>query len=73
MKQFFLVWNPKTGYTAHKHETEEKAVKECERLANEHPTNEFFVLKTIKRSKFCSVKTENLIPASSEYADDIPF
>ena len=46
---FFLVWNPSTGYTKHRHKTPELAEKEAQRLADEFPGKKFHVLLSLGR------------------------
>lgn len=48
---FFLVWNPQRGIPDHKHATEGEANIEADRLAREHPEEEFFVLSVLRRAK----------------------
>lgn len=49
---FFLVWNPQSGYTKYRHETEEAAAEEARRLAVLHPGKEFIVLRPVESVKF---------------------
>lgn len=46
---FFLVWNPKTGYTRRRHKTVDDAEKEAQRLANKRPDAKFHVLMSLGR------------------------
>jgi hypothetical protein len=53
---FYLVWNPARGIPTFKHWTYEDATTEAERLANKHPGEHFYVLKTIEM-----VQTQNVV------------
>jgi len=46
---FFLVWNPKTGYTKRRHSTVQQAESEAQRLADKIPGTEFHVLLSLGR------------------------
>ena len=46
---FFLVWNPSSGQTKHRHKTVEDAEKEANRLARENPGIKFHVLLSLGR------------------------
>lgn len=45
--KFYVVWNPSSGYTKYKHDCVSDARREAERLAWEHPGQEFHVLTTL--------------------------
>lgn len=45
--KFWLVWNGSTGYTHHRHLTEEAAIKEAGRLAGENTGCTFYVLQGV--------------------------
>lgn len=47
--QFWMVWSPQGGTPSTKHLTEQAALTEARRLAEQNPTRQFFVLKAIKR------------------------
>lgn len=47
MKQFWVVWNAYKGVPTVKHETEQSARDEAERLSILHPGHRFHVLKHI--------------------------
>lgn len=67
-KAYFVVWNPSSGYTRFKHESEQAAEREAQRLAREHKGQEFVVLATRSVSKSSDVTTERFEPE-----DQIPF
>lgn len=46
---FFLVWNPSTGKTFHRHRDHNRAMAEAQRLANENPGSKFHVLLSLGR------------------------
>ncbi len=71
MKSFFLVWSPSGQRPpAHRHETQDAATKEAERLAGEHAPAEFFVLEAVSVSQKPTVTTRSLELAGDR---DIPF
>lgn len=47
MDAFWLVWNEEGSAPRHKHETEEGARKEAERLARKQPGSRFHVLALV--------------------------
>lgn len=47
MNQFWLVWNVGGGAPTHKHDTEQSAIYEAERLARANPGQQFAVLEAI--------------------------
>ena len=62
---FYLVWTPTTGYTKFKHENYSSAKNEAERLALEHPNQEFYILQTCERCKVKNIEWEK--------SDPLPF
>lgn len=44
---FWMVLRDGTTYTSYRHETEESARKEAERLARENPNTRFYVLRCV--------------------------
>lgn len=53
MKKFWMVKG--AGPTSHQHPTKESAVKEAERLANQHPNCPFYVMEAMSYSR--SIRT----------------
>ncbi len=70
MKQFWFVWNPSGRDPSFKHETEESAILEAERLARANAGKEFVVLEAIAVRKVDSMMRINL---RQEFPDDQPF
>lgn len=71
MKQpFYLVWNPATGQTKHRHFTKQDAENEANRLALLHRGQEFIVLAPVSSTKTVEVQKE-----CYDYSDqdEIPF
>lgn len=62
---FYLVWNPSTGYTNHRHAHFNDAKTEAARLARAHPGQEFIIL-----SPCLKIQKKDII--ETEY-DEIPF
>lgn len=67
---FYLVWNPKTGYTQFRHKTRAEAQKEAERMAKNNRGEEFIVLAPLSSSKVVDVETVGFRYTGE---DDIPF
>lgn len=65
---YFLVWNPETGQTRHRHENLEQAEAEAARLAKNHRGSEFVVLAPI-----ASHKAVDTVRTKFEPHDEIPF
>ncbi|TAA20336.1 hypothetical protein [Pseudoxanthomonas winnipegensis] len=65
-ESFFLVWNPGGNSPRVRHDFEEQAIYEAERLAKNHPNEEFYVLKATHHCKAVTVKTTELF-------DQFPF
>ena len=79
MKPFWILWCP-TGPTPPRvrFSTEKQALKVAEKMAAEHPGQEFFVLLTVARSVRREVTTERFdmapVPLDRDDGDDdIPF
>ena len=68
MEKFYLVWEPRSGYTRYQHESKESAVAEAERLACLEEDKEFFVLEPVSVS-------QRMKPVSTAFfpADEPPF
>lgn len=67
MKQFWIIWCPQGQKTpSHKHQSEELAVVEAERLARLHPDKEFFVMEAIHLRQVVDMRRVDMRP-------DIPF
>jgi hypothetical protein len=47
VKQFWMVWNPAGHAPVYKHDTEDSAVREAERLARANRYEQFYVLEAI--------------------------
>lgn len=74
MTGFYLVWSPTgTHPPKYRHETRQAAKTEAERLAQQCPGKQFFVLAALSLSSIPPV-TENLTrPPEPASDDDIPF
>jgi len=68
---FWLVWNPKTGYTMFRHESKEGARAEAERLAIAHPGDTFIVLTPHSACKRTDVQWQER--QNAPHDDGIPF
>jgi len=66
---FYLVWNPKTGYTKHRHVLKKQAEDEAKRLALVNRGEEFLVLMPISSTRVADVIVEHF----NHYDDGIPF
>ena len=51
MKKFWMVWNPLGRQPAVRHDTEQEAITEAERLASKHEGHPFFVLCAVSLSR----------------------
>lgn len=47
MDEFWLVWNPESGYAKYRHDSEGTAVTEAKRLSEQNIGTEFHVLKSV--------------------------
>lgn len=71
MKQFWFVWNEFGQAPRFKHETEQLATNEAERLARENPGSVFIVLEAV-----AARKCDNMLRADlrgGQFNDDVPF
>jgi ADP-ribose pyrophosphatase YjhB (NUDIX family) len=68
MKKFWLVWALNGGSSTYKHESEESAMREAERLARVHKPIEFVVLESVS-----SVKISDVQWVKHESEQEIPF
>ncbi|MCM1958001.1 hypothetical protein NCZ17_01260 [Acinetobacter modestus] len=67
MNGFFIVWNEDAGNPTFKHETQESAEREAERLAKQNQGQKFHVLSSI-----CTLEMPNpVIKTNHDY--DLPF
>lgn len=66
-RSFFILWSP-TGPTPPRrlHQTKHQAQQVAEKMAREHPGQEFFVMRTVSVTKKVDVITET-------FDDDLPF
>lgn len=64
-REFWVVWNPNGGNPTVRHDSEQSALQEAERLARTS-YGEFYVLHATSRSKRVDVSTVRLGP-------DLPF
>jgi len=62
---FYLVWNPHTGYTQHRHQTLGEAKAEAQRLARQNKGQEFIILMPVVKLQVADV-------IETKY-DEIPF
>ena len=62
---FYLVWNPRTGYTQHQHNTLGEAKTEAQRLARQNKGQEFIILSPVVKLQVADV-------IETVY-DEIPF
>lgn len=69
-RAFWLVWNPDGGPPTYRHDTQDGAIGEAERLARAHPGARFFVLQAIEMRAVDSMQRVRLCPGA---ADDVPF
>lgn len=60
MNQFWMVWNPHGHAPTVKHETEESAICEAERLARANRSQQFFVLEAVALRTVDDMKRINL-------------
>lgn len=73
---FWIIWNPYGYNPRFKHNSEESAITEAERLSNNNPDSEFYILKAIHMAKTPKVKikwksfSEN---KRNKEIDEIPF
>jgi len=64
--EFYLVWEPMSGYARYQHKYRHDAEREAERLASENPEKSFYVLKALSVSK--AIK-----PVETTELNTIPF
>ena len=72
MARFWMVWSPQGRAPTHKHFSRETADAEANRLAKQHPGQEFFVLKAMAgvSARDPKIKTIRL---NTDPDDKIPF
>lgn len=61
---FWLVWNPQGYNPQHKHNTEDGAVREAERLARTNPGQTFIVLESVGALVVDNIQRIDLRPGS---------
>ena len=64
--EFYLVWEPTSGYTKYRHRDKQDARREAERLAAENHGELFYVLKAL-------TVTRAIKPVETEELNTIPF
>lgn len=69
-RAFWVVWNPNGCKPVCKHDSEDSATRESERLAQQHPGQMFFVLQAIALRTVDSMQRVTLVPGA---VDDVPF
>lgn len=69
-RAFWLVWNPDGGPPTHRHDTEDSAEAEAERLARAHPGARFFVMQAVALRTMDAMQRVRLCPGAD---DDMPF
>lgn len=65
---FWFVWNPDNRNPQHKHETEESAIAEAERLARMNRGATFVVLESV-----CARRVDDMLRIEMRRDSDIPF
>lgn len=65
---FWFVWRDDGESPSYKHETEESATAEAERLARAFPGETFVVLESV-----CARRVENMLRIEMRAGCDIPF
>lgn len=67
---YFVVWCPAGGPPSVRHDTQDQATKEAERLARESPGREFVVLGALTQSQ---AAVPPVVTKPAERFEDIPF
>jgi hypothetical protein len=70
MNQFWMVWCPSRNPPVYKHESENNAIHEAERLAKANPGEQFFVLEAVALRVVDNMQRVDL---RKEMGDGIPF
>ena len=70
---FWVVWNPGAGLPRVKHNTEQKAKNEAERLALLNPGQRFYVLEANTVSEVARPVVTRPLEYSFESLDETPF
>ena len=65
---FWLVWNADGKNPTYKHQSEESAVKEAERLARQAPGSTFVVLESV-----CARRVDDMLKIDMRAGSDVPF
>lgn len=71
MNQFWMVWNPQGHSPTVKHESEESAAREAERLARSNRGQSFYVLEAVQLRIVDDMRRVNLRGGFD--GSDIPF
>lgn len=69
-KMFWLVWNPQGHEPQARHDSEQSAEREAERLAKKHPGQRFIVLRPVREVVVDNVQRFEYEP---EDHDELPF
>ena len=64
-EKFWMVWNPAGKAPTHKHEHEQWANQEAERLATTNPGHEFIILEATRKVKSTSIQWQPLTKRGS--------
>lgn len=67
-KPFWLVWNPQGYNPQHKHNSEDGATREAERLARANPGQTFIVMESVGALVVDNIQRTDLRPGS-----ELPF
>ena len=68
-RPFWFVWNPMGNMPRFRHDTEDSAHREAQRLAREHPGRVFVVLQSVSAYQSTALQVIDLRPPS----DVIPY
>ncbi len=68
MSAFWFVWNEGGRAPAHKHQSQESAMQEAERLARKHQGQTFVVLESV-----CAMRVDSLQVTDLRPAGEIPW
>jgi hypothetical protein len=61
-EEMYIIWNPKGSNPIQSHPTEERAIREANRLALKHPGDVFYVCKIVKGYKGVISVVESYVP-----------
>lgn len=71
-RAFWVVWNPNGRTPIHRHDSENSAVNEAERLAKHCPGEKFFVLQATALRTIDAMQRVLLIPGAIDECE-VPF